>query len=89
MDDTVIMPHSHKALIEHWDLVLSLFCHLGLQVHLAKSNLSPTQDFVFLSLHWNTVFVSMSLTPEKVTKPYMYVVCIIAHLVGDCRSSQC
>lgn len=88
LDDTIIMACSRKMLIWHRYLVLSLFCRLGLQVNLAKSDLSPAQDFIFLGLCWNTVPVSISLTPDKVTKLRASVARIVARGGVSCWRLQ-
>lgn len=65
------MARLREALILHRDLVLVLFAHSGLKVKLAKSDLAPTQVFIFHGLCCDTVSVY-----DKVVKLESQVSCI-------------
>ena len=45
----------------------SLLVHLGLHINFSKSDLCLSQTFCFLWLHWDTVYMSVSLPPDKLT----------------------
>lgn len=81
------MARSCEALIWHWDLVLSLFYCLGLQVNVAKPDLSLTQDFIFVSLLEHGVQVRV-LTPDKVIKLCMSAAHTIAWGGASCWKLQ-
>ena len=42
----------------------SLLVSLGLHINFSKSDLYLTQNFCFLGLSWDTVFMSVSLPPD-------------------------
>lgn len=71
------MARSHDTLIQYRDLVLPLFCRLGFIINLAKSDMVPTQDFVFFGLWLNTLSMSVSLTLEKIDKLRLRAACIL------------
>lgn len=68
LDDSIIMAHSRQTLVQHRDLVLSLLQHLGLLVNLSKLDLSPSQNFPFLGLVWDTLSAHVFFPNDKQTK---------------------
>lgn len=52
LDDSFIIARSRQVALQHQDFVLSLLAHLGFLVNLEKSNLAPSQHFIFLGLCW-------------------------------------
>lgn len=47
---------------------MSLLCKLGSIINLEKSDLTPTKQFTFLSLHWDSIVHSMTFTGGKFSK---------------------
>lgn len=84
LDDTIIMARSREALILPHELLISLFPCLGLKVNLAKSDLVPSQDFIFLGLLWDTISVSVSLPDDKEARLESQACCILNREGASC-----
>ncbi|KAL0160837.1 hypothetical protein M9458_044562, partial [Cirrhinus mrigala] len=64
LDDWLLIAHSQDVLCEQRDLVLWHLSHLGLQVNLEKSRLSPVQRISFLSVELDSVNMTAHLTND-------------------------
>lgn len=54
------MAPSQEVLFQYKDLVLNVFCHLGLMVKLAKLDLVAAKQFTFLGLCWDMARASIT-----------------------------
>ena len=65
LDDILVLVHSKQAGKRAHSFLCSLLVRLGLHIKFYKSELCLTQSFCFLGLCWDTVYISVSLLPDK------------------------
>ena len=68
LDDWIIHHHCPKTLLAHLHWVLDLCKRLGLLVNLQKSELVPSQDFVFVGYRYKTKLGMVYPTNERILK---------------------
>ena len=67
LDDILVLIHSKWVGKRAYLLLCSLLDHLGLHINFSKSDLHLSHTFSFLGLCWDTVCMSVSLPPDKLT----------------------
>ena len=65
LNDILVLVHSMQADKRAHLFLCSLLVRLGLHINFCKSDLCLLQTFCFLELCWDTVCMSLSLSPDK------------------------
>ena len=65
LDDILVLVHSKLAGKRARLFLCSLLVCLGLHINFSKLDLCLSQSFTFLGLCWDTVYMSVSLPPDK------------------------
>ena len=64
LDDWLIWAESPEQAQMHAQMTISLMQRLGWVINFEKSDLTPSQDFQFLGMHWNTWQFRVALLPK-------------------------
>ena len=67
LDDILILSKSYPDSANHCARLKGLLNRLGFNLNLRKSELVPKQSFVYLGLAWDSVAMTVSLPPDKVS----------------------
>lgn len=78
LDDTIIMAWSCAVLLQHQHLVLEIFMQLALMIYMTKSDLAPSQQFMYLGLCWSTAIALVSLPQDKLEKIHASASCVLS-----------
>ena len=68
LDDSLLLAQPRERALQHRDLLLALLPDLGFIVNWEKSDLAPSKEWDFISLHWSSHTMTISLPAEKVLK---------------------
>ena len=68
LDDWLIHNLSRQACLAHTELVLQTASRLGFTVNLQKSDLCPSQQFIYLGMKFDTVAYLVRPAPARVSK---------------------
>ena len=68
LDDWAIRASTAASCRQHTDIVLRTLRSLGWHINVAKSELVPRQNFIFLGMAFNTVTGTVSPAPKHITK---------------------
>ena len=68
IDDLLIIAASEEIAKQHVQMLLKEVARFGFLLNEKKSNLLPSQTFVYLGLAWNTLSWSVSIKPEREEK---------------------
>ena len=65
LDDWLVLHSSRQLLLDQLSFALELMTQLGLVVNEAKSELSPSQEFVFIGMHFYTPISTVFLPVDR------------------------
>ena len=89
LDDILIIGSSKEECLRHVAEALRLLERVGFIVNLAKSSLTPSQEFRFLGLQWDTSLGMISIDDVKRLAVVSRASAMIASPQPRCRDLQC
>lgn len=88
LGDTIILTIYRALATEHHNFVMNLLVKLGYLINLEKSDLSPSEQFSFLGLLWDSALYTVALTEGKLLKHQRETCCLLVASRVSCLDVQ-